>query len=109
MTVSKLTQQRCDHRRRIPALRKDRLSPQCFGLRRHSLAIDLVSGGFPRKRGGTPLWVALGAELGNVSGKLFEGRKEKVLRLPEQTGLDELERALDGLIPRAPVSQKQNS
>ncbi|MFT4012167.1 MAG: SDR family NAD(P)-dependent oxidoreductase [Paracoccus sp. (in: a-proteobacteria)] len=49
----------------------------------------------PEKGAETPLWVALAPELNNVSGKLFEGRKQKVARLPAQAALDDLEKALD--------------
>ncbi len=52
----------------------------------------------PAKGAETPLWVALEAELGNVSGKLFEDRKQKVARLPEQAALDELEKVLNEMI-----------
>lgn len=49
----------------------------------------------PAEGAATPLWVALASELTGVTGKYFEGLKEKDGKFREPGSLDELEKLLD--------------
>lgn len=54
-----------------------------------------VIGVTPEKGAITPLWVALAPELAGVSGRFFEGKKEKNGGFRDQAALDQLETLLD--------------
>ena len=56
-----------------------------------------VIGVTPEKGADTPLWAALAPELAAVSGRFFEGRKEKEGGFHEQAALDQLEKLLDNM------------
>lgn len=61
-----------------------------------ALAVRLI-GVTPEKGAITPLWVALAPELSGVSGRFFEGNKQKDGKYRDQAALDQLETLLDGM------------
>jgi NAD(P)-dependent dehydrogenase (short-subunit alcohol dehydrogenase family) len=62
-----------------------------------ALAVKII-GVTPEKGAITPIWVALAPELTSVSGRFFEGKKEKDGGFRDQAALDKLETLLEKMV-----------
>ena len=73
-----------------------------------ALAVKII-GVTPEKGADTPLWVALAPELPAVSGRFFEGRKEKDGGFHAQAALDRLEELLDNMTEGSASDRRSGS
>ena len=79
-----------------PGIVKTEFLHNATGLFARLMALSAkVIGVTPEKGAVTPLWVALAPELAAVSGRFFEGKKEKNGGFRDQAALDQLETLLD--------------